>query len=124
MFERLIRLLAPPAPVEELPDIFGKRPLPKVPKVDALPILANTETNTWDFVKVGKTAGSVELTQQDVQILESRNRKNHALNAQAKRLWARGDSAKEAAAFLGYSESMVEKIFACFSKSANEMPCK
>ena len=122
MFERLIRLLAPPAPIEELPDIFGVPKPAKTakPKTDALPVLIRPETNTWAFTMPGKQSGKAELTAKDLDVLTARKLTNTDFARQAKPIWAIGTPAKDAAKQLGKSESMVEKYFAAFSFAANQ----
>jgi len=122
MFSRLIRLLAPPAPVEELPDIFGiPKPVKAAkPKPDALPVLIDPETNKWAFTMPGKQSGQSDLTAKDVDVLAARKLTNADFARQAKPVWAIGTPARDAAKQLGRSESMIEKYFAAFSFAANQ----
>lgn len=116
MIDRLLNRLFPPATPEHLPDIFAKpKAKAAAKKPDTLPVLDVPETNTWAFVLPGKSGKQPSLTEQDEAVLFSRGLKNMDLARKAKQLWAVGTTAKDAAGELNYSQSMIEKLFACFS---------
>ncbi len=109
---------------EELPDIFAAKPAKPAPATKPaqknLPVLVNPETRTFEFAILGKQTkaeNAATLTPAEIEILEARNCRNHARNLQAKAIWARGDTAAQAAAQLGCSQSSAAKIFSALSKA-------